>query len=288
MSDSRVTILPDGRDLGWIEVGDATGTPILGFHGTPGSRYEIAMDEGPLREAGLRLICVDRPGYGLSSFQRDRRLVDWPRDVEHLCDHLGIERFAVLGHSGGGPHAAVCAALLGERVTAAAIVSGVGPLADQRAFESMKRSDQLQMGLSRRRSPVMRAASNLQMGVFRQFPSWTIDMMAKQFSPPDVEILSRTSVRAVMELEARRMSRTTGDAVAQDLEIFVADWGFELGDIKVPVHIWQGDVDLSVPAAHATIMHEAIPGSVLHEMTGAGHFFIFDRLAEIGLALKAP
>jgi len=286
MSDSRVTVLPDGRDLGWIEVGDAKGTPIFGFHGTPGSRYEIAMDEAPLSEAGLRLICVDRPGYGLSSFQRGRRLADWPRDVEHLADHLGIERFAVLGHSGGGPHAAVCAALLGERVTAAAIVSGVGPLADQRAFESMKRSDQVQMGLSRRRSPVMRAVSNLQMGVFRQFPSWTLDTMAKHLSAPDVEILSRTNVRAVMELEAKRMSRTTGEAVAQDLEIFVADWGFELGDIKVPVHIWQGDADLSVPAMHARIMHEAISGSVLHEMPGAGHFFIFDRLAEIGLALK--
>jgi pimeloyl-ACP methyl ester carboxylesterase len=89
-----------------------------------------------------------------------------------------------------------------------------------------------------------------------------------------------------MELEAKRLSRTTGDAVAQDLEIFIADWGFDLGAIKVPVHIWQGDADLSVPAMHATIMLEAIPGSVLHEMPGAGHFFIFDRLAEIGLALK--
>jgi pimeloyl-ACP methyl ester carboxylesterase len=281
-----VTVLPDGRDLGWMEMGDPTGTPIFGFHGTPGSRYEIAMDDGPISEAGLRLICVDRPGYGLSTFQRGRRLVDWPRDVEYMADHLGIERFAVIGHSGGGPHSAVCAALLGDRVTAAAIVSGVGPLADQRAFESMKRSDQVQMGLSRRRSPVMRAASNVQMGVLRQFPSWTLDMVAKHLSPPDVEILSRANVRAVMELEAKRLSRTTGDAVAQDLEIFIADWGFDLGAIKVPVHIWQGDADLSVPAMHATIMLEAIPGSVLHEMPGAGHFFIFDRLAEIGLALK--
>jgi pimeloyl-ACP methyl ester carboxylesterase len=286
MSDSRVTVLGDGREFGWLEMGDPQGTPIFAFHGTPGSRHEIAMDEVPIREAGLRLISVDRPGYGLSSFQRGRRLVDWPRDVTHLADHLGIDTFAVIGHSGGGPYSAVCAALLADRVTSAAIVSGVAPLADQRALESIKRSDQIQMGLSRRRSRVMRVAANLQMGVFRQWPSWTLDMMTKQFSPVDVEILNRPKVRAVMELEAERLSRTTGRAVAQDLELFTADWGFDLGAIKVPVHIWQGDADRSVPLAHALLMHEAIPGSVLHEMPGAGHFFIFDELPGIGFALK--
>ena len=286
MSDSRVTGLPDGRDLGWLEMGDPQGTPIFAFHGTPGSRYEIAMDEVPISEAGLRLISVDRPGYGLSSFQRGRRLVHWPRDVAYLADHIGVDKFAVIGHSGGGPYSAVCAALLAERVTSAAIVSGVAPLADQKALESMKRSDQMQMGLSRRRSRVMRVAFNLQMGVFRQWPSWTLDMMTKQFSPVDVEILTRPKVRAVMELEAQRLSRTTGHAVAQDLELFTADWGFDLGAIEVPVHVWQGDADHSVPPAHARLLHEAIPGSVLHEMPGAGHFFIFDELPGIGLALK--
>src|ERR1700691_5324971 len=152
MNDSHVTVLPGGRDLGWIEFGDPNGAPVFAFHGTPGSRYLIVMDEKSLSDAGLRFICVDRPGYGLSTFQRGRRLVDWPKDVAHLANKIGIETFAVLGHSGGGPHAAVCAASLGERVSAAAIVSGVGPVGGPDAFDNMKKSEQVQMKLSRRRS----------------------------------------------------------------------------------------------------------------------------------------
>src|SRR5690242_10978716 len=125
MRDSHVTVLPDGRDLGWMELGTSSGSPVFAFHGTPGSRLQFEIDDAPIRAAGLRLICPDRPGYGLSTFQPGRRLTDWPADVAYLADHLDIDRFAVLGTSGGGPHAAVCAALLGNRVTAAAIVSGV-------------------------------------------------------------------------------------------------------------------------------------------------------------------
>jgi pimeloyl-ACP methyl ester carboxylesterase len=124
------------------------------------------------------------------------------------------------------------------------------------------------------------------MGVFRHWPTWALDMMTKQLPEQDVQILSRPVVRAAMEMESRRLSRTTGRAVAQDFEVFAADWGFDLGTIATPVHVWQGDADRNVPALHARLMHAAIAGSVLHELPGAGHFFIFDRLAEIGEGLQ--
>src|SRR5271165_3932842 len=165
MTDSHVTVLADGRDLGWLELGDPDGAPALAFHGTPGSRLQLALDETSIRHAGVRLVCPDRPGYGLSTFQPGRRLVDWPGDVAQLADHLEIGDFAVMGISGGGPHAAVCAALLGRRVTAAAIVSGVGPLTDPRASEGMMRLNQILTRLSRRRSPLVRAMVTVQVVV---------------------------------------------------------------------------------------------------------------------------
>ena len=288
MRDSSVTVLPDGRDLGWLEWGDPAGIPVFAFHGTPGSRLQLAIEDSPIRTNGLRLVCPDRPGYGLSTFQPGRRLIDWPADVAHLADHLGIDRFGVMGISGGGPHSAVCAALLGDRVTSAAIVSGVGPLADPRATEGMMRSNQIFTALARRRSRVLHVALNLQVIALRRWPSRAFDLLVKQLPPADVAILSRPEVRALLELDAVRSSRTAGAAAVQDFELFAAAWGFDLGAIDIPVHIWQGDADRNVPAHHARLMHDAIPGSVLHEFAAEGHFMAFDHFEDIGAALKSP
>jgi pimeloyl-ACP methyl ester carboxylesterase len=287
MRDSSVTVLPDGRDLGWLELGDPAGMPVFAFHGTPGSRLQLAIEDSPIRVAGLRLVCPDRPGYGLSTFQLGRRLVDWPADVAHLADHLGIDRFGVMGISGGGPHSAVCAALLGGRVTSAAIVSGVGPLADPRATEGMMRSNRIITALSRRRSRVLHVAFNLQVAALRRWPSRAFDLLVNQLPPADVAILSRPEVRALLELDAVRSSRTAGAAAVQDFELFAADWGFDLGEIEIPVHIWQGDADRNVPPRHARLLHDAIPGSVLHEFASEGHFMAFDHFEDIGAALKS-
>ncbi|MGD0054617.1 MAG: alpha/beta hydrolase [Acidimicrobiales bacterium] len=285
MSDSSVTVLPDGRDLGWLEVGDRDGPAVFMMHGTPGSRQLLLVDPSALAGSGVRFVCPDRPGYGLSSFHRDRRLQDWSSDVEYLADRLGIDRFAVIGHSGGGPHAAVCAALLGGRVSAAAIVSGVGPLGDPRYFDCLSRADQIQMGLAKRHSKGVLALAEVQMTAFRLWPSMAINMMAKQMAPPDAALWALPQIRAALEREGQRLSRTTARAVAQDFEVFTGDWGFELSAITVPTHIWHGDADRNVPVEHGRLMHEAIAGSVLHEMAGAGHFFIYENFVEVARAL---
>ncbi|HKH87682.1 MAG TPA: alpha/beta hydrolase [Acidimicrobiales bacterium] len=281
MVDSHVTVLRDGRDLAWLEVGDPAGVPVFVFHGTPGSRLLVTTSDEVGRSAGARLICPDRPGYGLSSFQPGRRLVDWPGDVAALADHLGIDRFAVMGLSGGGPHSAVCAALLHDRVSTAAIVSGVGPLSDPNAMEGMMRFNRLLTGLSRRRSPLVRLVLGPQTAIARRWPQQGMDFFMKQLPAPDAAVLSRPEVRALFVDEATKTPRTAARAAAQDFELFSQDWGFALRDISVPVHLWQGDADVNVPASHARIQHEAIPGSVLHECPGEGHFLAFDHLGEI-------
>src|SRR5262249_19247665 len=115
-----------------------------------------------------------------------------------------------------------------------------------------------------------------------------VDFLVKQLPPPDVAVISRPEIRALLERDAVRASRTAGRAAAQDFELFAADWGFDLGAIAIPVHIWQGDLDRNVPAHHARLMHDAIPGSVLHELTGQGHLLAFDHFEEIVTALVTP
>ena len=287
MVDSHVTVLRDRRDLAWLEVGDPTGVPVFVFHGTPGSRLLVTTSDEAGRSSGVRIICPDRPGYGLSSFQPGRRLVDWPGDVAALADHLGIDRFAVMGMSGGGPHSAVCAALLSDRVFIAAIVSGAGPLSDPGAMEGMMRVNRVLTRFARRRSPLIHLVVGAQMAFARRWPKQGLDLLIKQLPEPDAAVLSRPEVRALFEQEGPKAPRTAARAVAQDLELLSDDWGFALGDISVPVHLWQGDADKNVPPSHARIQHEAIGDSVLHWCPGEGHFLFFDHVEEILEVLAA-
>ncbi len=120
--------LPDGRVLAYEEYGEPAGFPVLSFHGGMSSRLDAAPAHGAAVAAGVRLVSPDRPGMGLSTYQPERRLMDWPADVERLTAALDIDRFAVMGWSAGGPYAAVCAAKMGGRVTAAALLSSAVPL----------------------------------------------------------------------------------------------------------------------------------------------------------------
>ena len=120
--------LQDGRWLAYAEFGDPAGRPVLFFHATPGYRLNPWLTDAELRSAGVRLIAADRPGVGRSTPQPRRVLLDWPDDVRQLADALGLERFAVVGFSNGGPHAAACAYKLGPRVSATALVAPLPPL----------------------------------------------------------------------------------------------------------------------------------------------------------------
>ena len=120
--NSTIT-LPDGRRLGCAEYGDPDAMPVLYCHGFPSCRLEPSM----LPVSGIRLIALDRPGYGLSDPLPGRTLLDWPRDVAAAADALGLGRFAVAGVSGGAPYAAACAALLKDRVMGLALICGIAP-----------------------------------------------------------------------------------------------------------------------------------------------------------------
>jgi pimeloyl-ACP methyl ester carboxylesterase len=122
--DASVT-LSDGRLLAYTDLGAPGGPVVMYRHGAPTSRLDLSGFEHAFAERGVRVVSADRPGYGGSSPQPGRRLEDWPSDVAALADHLGVERFAVMAWSSGGPYAVACAALLPGRVASAGVVAGV-------------------------------------------------------------------------------------------------------------------------------------------------------------------
>ena len=142
--------LSDGRKLDFNEYGPASGTPLFYFHGSPSSRIEFKLfgSEDLLESLNIRLIAADRPGSGLSDFQPNRRFMDWPKDVVALANHLNLERFAILGYSGGGPYAAVCALAIPERITRVGIVSGTAPFTVPGLADSINKNSRSFMDLS--------------------------------------------------------------------------------------------------------------------------------------------
>jgi pimeloyl-ACP methyl ester carboxylesterase len=282
VGDTRVTRLPDGRELAWLETGKSRGAPVFVFHGTPGSRLQVSFDEKTITASGVRFLAPDRPGYGHSSFHRGRTLADWASDVATLADHLKIERFAVAGVSGGGPHAVACARFLPERVTVAAVVSGVGPMGDPEYADTM-------VGFNKAATRMAaRTPASFLTGVFsaqefyqRHWPDAALRMWAKLMSAPDAELFRRPDVRAAFLQDLRSPSATTAQATAQDFVLFVRDWGFRLQDVSVPVHVWHGDVDKNVPYAHGVFMAERIPGAQFHACSGEGHLLVVNHLQEI-------
>jgi pimeloyl-ACP methyl ester carboxylesterase len=157
-TDCSIT-LGDGRRLGYAEYGDPEGKPLFYCHGYPASRFEAALLDPAARKARVRIVAADRPGCGLSDFQPNRRILGWPNDVVELADALGIDRFAIVGVSGGGPYALACARKIPQRLTAAGVVCGLGPTSEPWALRGMLWSRRLVFG-SLRTCPASPSNSN--------------------------------------------------------------------------------------------------------------------------------
>lgn len=282
---ARIVELEDGRELAFAELGDPSGEPVFGFHGTPGSRAQLSLLDEPARRLGIRVIAPDRPGYGASTWSPHRTLCDWPADVAALADFLGLERFGVVGISGGGPHAAVCARALPERMLGAVIVSGIGPMDTPDALKGMMPMNRLLSRLGRSSRTLVWLPMALLGWVQRTFPDRVLEALSRQLPPADQKVLrERADVVEAFLKEARNPSRTSARAAAQDFCLFADPWGFRLEDIRVPVHLWQGGADRNVPASHARIQADRIPDAKLHEFPTAGHFLVVDQTDPILLA----
>jgi pimeloyl-ACP methyl ester carboxylesterase len=279
MSDTVVMELPDGRELAWLEMGDPEGPAV--FHGTPGSRLQVSIDEGPISAAKVRFVAVDRPGYGHSTFQQDRRLADWGLDVSCLADHLNIDKFSVVGISGGGPHAAACARFLPDRVMSAGIVSGVAPLFETGSEKGMMGLNKAIVRLARRSQYLVYPPLAFSGYISRRWPEMALRAAPRQLPACDVDVLNRPKVKSAFMEDSRRSSSTSAMAAAQDFSLIATDWGFRLEGITRPVDIWHGDEDRNVPFCHGRLQADRIPGARMHECPGEGHLLVVDHLKEI-------
>lgn len=272
-----IATLAGSRRLAYAEWGDPGGRPVLFFHGTPSGRLFHHPDVEALAGLGVRWITTDRPGYGRSDHQPRRCLLDWPKDVAALADHLQLETLSVVGLSGGGPHALACAHALPDRVRRVAIVSGLGILTPE-GLRRMFPERRFGVRIARWAPWLLPALISLVSD-----PRRTDRHFSKVFlqCPSDRPVLERPEVRAMLAANWADANRSGLRGYAAESRIFALPWGFEPSAIRTTVRLWHGDADASVPIDMARALAAAIPGASLREIPGAGHFLFFDHFREI-------
>jgi len=278
----RIVTLPDGRRVGCAEYGDPRGLPVLALHGTPGSRLMFALSHKAARERCLRLIAPERPGYGLSDYRYAESLAQVAEDLSIVANAYGLDRFAVMGVSGGGPHAVAAAAAMRDRISLLALVVPVGEVADgELRLSGFHRF--LFKGVARIPWAIRVFFRGLRSMVFKS-PDTAYRWLMRGVCAPDRQVLAQSHVRASLQAAIREGLRPGIEGAAQDLRLYCTPWRLRLADIDVPAIVWQGSDDPVVPPAAAYALARALPNCRLEVIPAAGHYWIFARL---GLILDA-
>jgi pimeloyl-ACP methyl ester carboxylesterase len=277
-------VAPGGRRLRVREDGDPAGVPLVIHHGTPGSRLYRRHWATDAAERGIRLIAYDRPGYGGSERREGRAVADAANDVAAIADAFGLDRILTHGTSGGGPHALACAALLGDRVAAAATLASVAPYGAEgldwtadMGEENVAEFAAALEGPSVLAPFLERLAGEMLAGGAEEVKA----ALSTVLSEPDRAVVTGELAEDLVAT-LREGIRERRDGWLDDDLAFTRPWGFELDAISVPVQLWQGRQDLMVPPAHGEWLAAHVPGVDPHLSGEDGHLTLGQvRIGEI-------
>jgi pimeloyl-ACP methyl ester carboxylesterase len=266
----------DGRALEVVLAGPAEGVPLIFFHGTPGAAgpFEQLVDAGA--ERGIRHVAYSRPGYSRSDRHPGRSVADCVADVVAIADALGYERFYCAGGSGGGPHSIACAALVPERVIAAAAIATPAPVDAEGLDWTVGMGD---------KNVEEYSMARLGGGAFQEYLEREAEAV-NGASPAELlqvwrGLFCHADSLALSGRYAEHAVRQTGRSLAagiwgwfDDDVAFVSDWGFELDAVSLPVYIWHGGQDQFIPIAHGEWLAQHVSGARARLRPASGHLSI--------------
>jgi pimeloyl-ACP methyl ester carboxylesterase len=283
----RAHRLPDGRVLAFCEYGPPDGTPTFYFHGIPGSRIDIRVTAHAIADAGLRLIAPDRPGFGRSEPEAGKRsYAGWARDVEHLADALDLERFGIVAYSAGGPYAIGVAGALPDRVTRVAIVSGCAPSEMKSFRKGTGPTDRLLTRLSSRFPWLARGLVGRAVAAARKDPERFGRQMNRDFSAAPDQALLDEGLRAIAVELFLEATRSGPAGVVEDFAVWARPSGLAPHRISVPIHLWHGEADRTIPVSHSRWVASHVPSSELTVWPAVGHIHSEERWREVFKTLR--
>lgn len=271
----RFITLPDGRQLGYAEYGVPNGSPMLFFHGAPGSRHIHADMAEITARRGVRLIAVDRPGYGLSDPQPGRSMLDWPDDIAALADVLGMGPFAIIGFSMGSAYALACAYRLSGRVTKIALAGAFAPQSALGVTDGMSPAVSGLFALAQSNPDELRNT----FAAIASSPAALVEAMSASLPEWDkIEVNKRT---AAFEAEYAQALRSGVEGVASDFELVSGNWDFPLDGIHAEIHLWSGTADQNTPPAMTDYLSLQLPNNRTFMLPDEGHLSLYAHWEEI-------
>jgi pimeloyl-ACP methyl ester carboxylesterase len=286
--EGTVTVT-DGRRLGFAEFGDPHGRAVLWMHGTPGARRQIPQAARlASAELGVRLIGIDRPGVGHSTPHLYESIRSFGDDLEVLLDRLGIDDFAMLGLSGGGPYVLAGAAALPDRLKVAGVLGGVAPTVgpDAAAGGITALAATFAPALKALRVPLSWALAGF-FWTTRPVAVPAILLYARLSPEGDRQVFARPEMRAMFLDDLLTGGRPGLRAPVYDVVLFGRPWGFSLDEVKAPVHWWHGDADHIVPLAHGRHVVDRLPDAQFYVRSGESHLGTLGVAEEILATLLA-
>lgn len=273
----------DGRHLTVERFGDPRGRPVFLLHGTPGSRLGPAPRGMVLYQRRMQLIAYDRPGYGGSDRLEGRSVADVVQDVKAIADSYGLERFAVVGRSGGAPHALACAALLPERVTRTAALVTLAPrdAAGLDWFDGMTAYNVEEFTTASVNPEKFAARLIPRSDEIRRNPIQLLDELRRDLTHADRMVVKDAGVRSMLLRNYQEALRTSAYGWIDDALAFCSPWGFDPADIAGEVLLWHGVKDVFSPVGHSRWLAERIPGATAVLEPTAAHFDALHALPDI-------
>lgn len=261
-----------GRRLGYAEHGNPAGPLVLYFHGTPGSRLDVGVVNEEALAAGVRLIALERPGIGLSDYDADREILDWPADVAAAADALGGSGapFGVIALSGGAPYALACVCRMPRRLTHVAVVSGHAPMDAPGTCRGNQ--DEL-IDLVTRRPHIATLGFKVASGQLHRKPQHFLEKVSASWSPADRQmVMCRSDYRAAVIDTLHEATRCGSAGISTDVRLLGSPWGICLDRLPpAPISIWHGGCDPIAPISMAHYFHRQLAGSELIVDHAAGH-----------------
>jgi pimeloyl-ACP methyl ester carboxylesterase len=272
--------LADGRQIACLGLGDPHGPPVLYVHGFPGSRLEARVMAAAASRVGVRLLAVDRPGFGESTFQPRRRIRQWSADIGALTDALGVQRFSLVGMSAGAPYALACAADLAARLERVALVSPLSPLDGRRWPRGMLARNRALLALAARAPALARGAVHLITAWIRLSGERYVRFMMAGLHAPDRDLFADPGYRAIMTQNMMEALRQGGRGAAWELTLITQTWDLRLETVRGPVRLWQGLADEILPPALAQTLARALPVCAARYFPTEGHLSLMVHHAD--------